>query len=248
MGNPEMAISWVLRCLAALTIVSAIPLPLQTKDGSLDLTKSKNFLHDTGTTKPPGPLQHEAPIGKLESISLSSGGGIKGFRRFVDEHGRERIFHGINVVVKGPPWIPSTDKFDANTSLVAEDLVFLKSLGVNVIRLGVMWAGAEPEKGVYNYTYLGALKVMAAQAAQYGIYTLLDMHQDVVSSFYRRSAKCRSKYERIFSLHHYFFSCFCRCSQKFVWVSHMPTWDVCSSRTNSAVKGCQHGLRSHPVL
>jgi hypothetical protein len=147
---------------------------------SSDPSKSKPFLTAKATIKP-GPLQHEAPIGKLEAISLSNDGGIKGFRRFVDEHGRERILHGVNVVVKGPPWMPATDKFDANTSLVAEDLAFLKSLGVNVIRLGVMWAGAEPERGVYNLTYLTALKDLAAQAAQYGIYTLLDMHQDVVS-------------------------------------------------------------------
>lgn len=36
----------------------------------------------------------------------------KDTRRFLDEHGRERIFHGTNVVFKGTPWIPITDKFD----------------------------------------------------------------------------------------------------------------------------------------
>ena len=33
--------------------------------------------------------------------------------RIVDSHGRERIFHGQNVVMKTAPFIPITDHFDA---------------------------------------------------------------------------------------------------------------------------------------
>ena len=33
--------------------------------------------------------------------------------RIVDSHGRERIFHGQNVVMKTAPFVPITDHFDA---------------------------------------------------------------------------------------------------------------------------------------
>lgn len=119
--------------------------------------------------------------GKLSAIKLSGTNGIKGFRTFVDDVGRERIFHGVNAVVKGPPWIPTYGAFDVETSLGPDDFEILQDLGVNVIRLGIMWAGIEPKRGTYHEPYLIAAKKIASQAAKYGIYTLLDMHQDVVS-------------------------------------------------------------------
>lgn len=59
-----------------------------------------------------------------------------GSRRFVDSNNRERFFHGVNAVVKGPPWIPATDYWDGDISLNEKDLDDLQSLGMNVIRLG----------------------------------------------------------------------------------------------------------------
>ena len=52
----------------------------------------------------------------------------------VDSFGRERYFHGINVVVKGPPWIPNTQKFSSDWSFTDEDMKLLNELGVNVVR------------------------------------------------------------------------------------------------------------------
>ena len=57
-----------------------------------------------------------------------------GERVFVDEYGRERIFHGTNVITKGRPWYPTRDKYDAFTSLVKEDFELMKSVGINSIR------------------------------------------------------------------------------------------------------------------
>mmetsp|Transcript_69703 Transcript_69703/g.167327 ORF Transcript_69703/g.167327 Transcript_69703/m.167327 type:complete len:530 (-) Transcript_69703:13-1602(-) len=119
------------------------------------------------------------PPGKVSHITLRKRAG--GHEVLVDSFGRERAFHGTNVIVKGPPWLPSRDGFDGQTSLTAEDFHYMQSAGLNVIRLGVMWAGAEPERGEYNETYLRAIRDLSAQAAQYGIYTLADMHQDVLS-------------------------------------------------------------------
>lgn len=119
---------------------------------------------------------------EMSNITLSANNGLKGFRTFRDSAGRERIFHGVNAVVKGEPWVPFSGKFDKEISLGADDLAFLQNLGVNVIRLGIMWAGVEPMRGTYNEGYLMAVQRMTKEAAKYGIYTLLDMHQDVVSS------------------------------------------------------------------
>lgn len=54
--------------------------------------------------------------------------------RIVDSFGRERYFHGVNVVMKGPPWLPATDKFDPIMSFVEEDMQLLQDLGLNAIR------------------------------------------------------------------------------------------------------------------
>ena len=59
-----------------------------------------------------------------------------GERAFVDSFGREVLFHGVNVVVKGPPWIPEIDYWDGDISLSDKDLDDLESIGLNVIRLG----------------------------------------------------------------------------------------------------------------
>ena len=55
------------------------------------------------------------------------------YRVFEDIYGRERIFHGTNVVVKGPPWIPETEVFSTDTSLSERDLELMQALGLNVI-------------------------------------------------------------------------------------------------------------------
>jgi len=57
--------------------------------------------------------------------------------RVVDASGRERYFHGVNVVVKGPPWIPNVDKFDPDWSFSKEDMQALQKLGLNGIRCAI---------------------------------------------------------------------------------------------------------------
>mmetsp|Transcript_31265 Transcript_31265/g.76274 ORF Transcript_31265/g.76274 Transcript_31265/m.76274 type:complete len:524 (-) Transcript_31265:367-1938(-) len=103
-----------------------------------------------------------------------------GERAFVDERGRERVFHGVNAIVKGPPWHPAVDEFSTDISMTDEDFKIMQRLGLNLIRLGVMWPGVEPERGTYNESYIAVIKDIAQRASKYGIYTLLDMHQDAL--------------------------------------------------------------------
>ena len=53
----------------------------------------------------------------------------------VDSLGRERIFHGTNVVVKHKPFHPELEGFDDH-SFSETDMKLLQSLGLNTIRLG----------------------------------------------------------------------------------------------------------------
>ena len=104
-----------------------------------------------------------------------------GERIFVDDAGRERVFRGTNAVVRGPPWIPDTSNWSPDISLVDKDFEILQSSGVTLLRLGAMWPAVEPKRGEYNHTFLRELRQLSDRAAHYGIYTLLDGHQDAFS-------------------------------------------------------------------
>eukprot|EP01133_Synstelium_polycarpum_P009151 gene9151-10736_t len=78
-------------------------------------------------------------------------------------------------------WHPSTDGFDPVTSLVAEDIAILQSWGLNAVRFGAMWPGVEPERGVFNQTYLYVIKGILDELGNAGIYTIIDFHQDLIN-------------------------------------------------------------------
>lgn len=104
--------------------------------------------------------------------------------RLVDNYGRERIFHGVNVVYKGFPWHPDINSFHPSYSFSLDDVSNLKNWGFNVIRLGVMWPGLEPIENNYNMTYVKILKQIVEMCEQYDIYVILDFHQDVLSEHF----------------------------------------------------------------
>ena len=85
----------------------------------------------------------------LQCISRISGTGWTNDRgALVDPLGRERYFHGINVIYKSAPYHPITSQPSDgklyDLTFTATDAKFLRSLGLNVIRLGVMWGGTDP--------------------------------------------------------------------------------------------------------
>ena len=102
-----------------------------------------------------------------------------GNRTFVDATGRQVLFHGVNVVYKVDPYIPSIGEFDSQNSLNDEDIVSLKKWGMNFVRLGVMWEAVERTAGAYDDTYLDKVDAMINKLGDAGIYTLVDAHQDV---------------------------------------------------------------------
>lgn len=102
-------------------------------------------------------------------------------RALVDSYGRQRLFHGVNVVYKSFPYFPITDHFDSRWSFSQEDMQLLQEWGLNVVRLGVMWPGVEPTRNEYNETYLDLVEQVIANMSDYGIYALIDCHQDAFS-------------------------------------------------------------------
>lgn len=115
----------------------------------------------------------------LPLLSVEPGTG-----KIVNTFGEEVMLHGVNVVYKLDPWIPWRDKWDSQLSFSKEDIKYLKDWGFNVVRLGVMWPGYDLGEQKTNLTYLQKMKDLVNELGDSGIYTLIDMHQDLLSEYY----------------------------------------------------------------
>ena len=92
--------------------------------------------------------------------------------RLVDREGRQWILHGVNLVCKDP------DRGYIG-AWKAEDFHFLRSRGMNVIRLGILWDGLEPDPGRIDEDMLERIERVIRMAGDAGLYVFLDMHQDL---------------------------------------------------------------------
>ena len=100
--------------------------------------------------------------------------------KIVDDRGRQVILHGVNVVYKRAPYYPNRSG-GAATSFTRADVKQLHDWGFNAIRLGVTWAGLEPQRGAIDESYLDRLSALVDLASQEDMWVLLDMHQDLYS-------------------------------------------------------------------
>ncbi|KAF3924654.1 hypothetical protein AA313_de0204269 [Arthrobotrys entomopaga] len=116
-----------------------------------------------------------ADLSKIVRVDVAS-------QQFIDVEGRSRHFHGTNMVKKKYPFHKDINTFIPGGSVVERDIEYLKELNVNVVRLGVHWAGVEPVRGEYNQTYLDITHTIIKRLQDNGIYTLVDQHQDVWAS------------------------------------------------------------------
>jgi endoglycosylceramidase len=122
-----------------------------------------------------------------------------------DSHGRVVILHGVNVVYKHAPYIAYPDSGEP-WNFDSTDASRIQSLGFNLVRLGIEWQALEPGSGGANQPgicttgtpgnphefnraialrYLRHVAATVNLLARHGIYTLLDMHQDVYNSNFR---------------------------------------------------------------
>lgn len=107
--------------------------------------------------------------GPLGTIGTSNG------HFFVDEYGRTVILHGVNVGKKTTPFIRPESEFNSG------DIERLRSWGFNVVRLGVIWEGIEPNRGEIDGSYLDRVEAITRQLTNNGIHVFIDMHQDLYS-------------------------------------------------------------------
>ncbi|MBE6742536.1 MAG: glycoside hydrolase family 5 protein [Ruminococcaceae bacterium] len=95
--------------------------------------------------------------------------------RFVDEQGRTRLFNGMNIDDKHV----NCKEFHYNL----DESFFrkYKANGFDIIRLAITWQNLEPNPEEYNESYLKSIDEIFRLAEKYGVYILLDMHQDLYS-------------------------------------------------------------------
>jgi endoglycosylceramidase len=94
-------------------------------------------------------------------------------RWITDASGRVIVMHGLNMVYKVRPYYPAAAGFGA------DDAAFLRRMGFNVVRVGVIWKAVEPKPGVYDDRYLRRIAATVRTLAKHGIFSLLDFHQDL---------------------------------------------------------------------
>lgn len=146
---------------------------------------------------PSGAKPADGPVGPLRA----PGGPF-----LEDRYGRAVLMHGVNLVYKLPPYEIEVGGSGVNDLTVAE-VQRMASLGFDVVRLGIIWAGLEPGTdgmndkaictpgrprpsgaGQFNAAvfdaYIQRLDATVALLGQYGIYSIIDMHQDVYSAVF----------------------------------------------------------------
>ncbi len=117
------------------------------------------------------PFMRAIPGQPMGAVQLVTDG-----MRLVNRQGEAVRLRGINLIDKGsrvaggwrfiPDW--------------PEDLMdrFAQS-GINLVRLGILWAAVEPSPGQYDETYFDFIGRQLDLAEQAGIAVILDMHQDL---------------------------------------------------------------------
>ncbi len=153
-----------------------------------------------------GPLASARAAGRAHEGHLVSGVlSAPGGPYLRDREGRVVFLHGVNAVYKHAPFELYPDP-GRPWNFSAADAREIARLGFNVVRLGILWQGLEPGHGGPNNPavctrgtpgnphmfdrsvaddYLARVARTVRLLGRYGVYTLLDMHQDVYNQGFR---------------------------------------------------------------
>ncbi len=146
---------------------------------------------------PGGANPDDGPVGPLQA----PGGPF-----LEDRYGRAVLMHGVNLVYKVAPYEVEVGGSAVN-DLTDAEVQRMASLGFDVVRLGIIWKGLEPGTAAMNdraictpgrprssgpgqfnaavfNAYIQRLDATVALLGRYGIYSIIDMHQDVYSDVF----------------------------------------------------------------
>jgi endoglycosylceramidase len=154
----------------------------------------------------PARIAHPARSATIPGARLTGVLRAPGGPYLKDGSGRTVFLHGVNAVYKSPPFY-LTEAPGKPWNFSAADAASIARLGFNVVRLGIEWQGLEPGAGGPNNAaictpghdgtassmfnaatmqhYLREVQRTVDLLGRYGIYTLLDMHQDVDNQVFR---------------------------------------------------------------
>lgn len=145
----------------------------------------------------------------LVSSSLAVSSALEAVPRSVVIRGRSFVLSktqeevtlvGPNVVVKGPPYLPAVTGDEYCNDMVDDacqadgtclscftfnqaDIDHIKSMGWNAIRLGVVWAGAQPrDEDALDSDFLKRLHDILDLTDRNDVHVMLDNHGDMTSS------------------------------------------------------------------
>ncbi|MFJ7967799.1 glycoside hydrolase family 5 protein [Streptomyces sp. NPDC096324] len=110
-----------------------------------------------------------------------------------DSQGRQVLLRGVNVnqlidYGQPDPAMPTV------WPLKDSDYAQMETYGFDVQRLALSWSALEPKRGVFDEAYLARIRTAVDQAADHGIHTVLDIHQDTFSKYVSAApgTRCRA--------------------------------------------------------
>jgi endoglycosylceramidase len=123
-------------------------------------------------------VEPPAPIAELGPLSVAR----EGRPRIVDDQGRDVLLRGANFNALGDyhqddPELPPT------RSPTADDWDQMAANGFSVVRLIVSWSALEPERGELDQGYVDRIRTAVDDAADRGLYTVIDFHQDAYGKY-----------------------------------------------------------------
>eukprot|EP00929_Paragymnodinium_shiwhaense_P057867 TRINITY_DN28981_c0_g1_i1.p1 TRINITY_DN28981_c0_g1~~TRINITY_DN28981_c0_g1_i1.p1 ORF type:complete len:546 (-),score=87.58 TRINITY_DN28981_c0_g1_i1:284-1921(-) len=126
----------------------------------------------------PPPSSHAGGDTALARITAHADGFLR------DAQGRVRIFRGFNDIQRSKAKGHKPGGVDYLPKALVHDFVLdgLEEQGFNAMRVPMMWAAAHPFENVTDFTYLENVSRVVDSMGQRHIYSLFDMHQDVLSS------------------------------------------------------------------
>ncbi|MFN8238709.1 MAG: cellulase family glycosylhydrolase [Chitinophagales bacterium] len=110
-----------------------------------------------------------------------------------DQQGRYVILRGCNYNSLGDYWQGNKD-YPPIKKYNTDDFKDMARFGMNCIRLVLSWSSIEPQRGVYNYSYIDSIKMAIEDAAKYQLYVLLDIHQDAWGKYIHTPSSVSCQY------------------------------------------------------